>query len=215
GRVLLDVFGRERNAEKAAELDGMYESIIASLQVTGTEGALTPADLTELGFPEAPDGCYSYYNPITGQFLIIPNEIDILSGPYDSQVLLHNADYGLLVTGNWTDRFSAIYESGTIEQCYAAYLGECLDIVETVFNQQLIYRDLKYLSGSDYGELIKASFYIDPDGTAVRCFAELATRGSNDQYVQGTFTVSDPDNKAARAAFNVVMGNSQIVFVLS
>ncbi|HWS29949.1 MAG TPA: hypothetical protein VN512_07515 [Clostridia bacterium] len=218
GRVLLDVFGRDRNAEKAAELDSMYESTIASLQLNGTEGVLTPADLTELGFPEAPYGCYRYYNPVSGQFLIIPETYSIFSKPYDRQVVLYSEDYGMIVTQNWTDRFYELYSSngGDLEQCYAVYLDECLDVAETVLGRQVAYRNFKYDTTVIRKELIKARFYIDLDWGEVRCFAELAARGTDDQYVQGTFVMSYTyDVNAAIDASNVVMGYSEIVFPLS
>lgn len=216
GRVLLDLFGRERGAQKAAELDAMYESIILSLQLSGTEGTLAPADLSELGFPEAPDGCYSYYNPITGQFLTVPDELDVISAPYEDKVVLYNNDYGLMVTENWTDRFNEVYAStGDLKQCYAEFLSECLEVVETVFGQKVVYRDFKYQPGGNSGELVRASFYIDPDGTPIRCFAEIAARGSDNQYAQGTLVIYSAINeKAGKTLFNSAMDNSAIEFPL-
>ncbi len=216
GRVLLDLFGREQGAQKADEMDAMYQSIILSLQLSGTEGTLAPADLSVLGFPDAPEGCYSYYNPITGQFLTIPCELDVISEPYEEKVVLYSGDYGLMVTENWTDRFNEVYAStGDLKQCYAEFLSECLEVVETVFGQKVVYRDFKYQSGGNNGELVRAAFYIDPDGTPIRCFAEIAARGSDDQYAQGTLVIYSAVNETAgRALFNSAMGNSAIEFPL-
>ncbi len=213
GRVMLTLFGKGGGTEeKNAELDGLYAGLIESLRLFGTEGELVPADLTELGFPEVEEGYYAYYNPITGQFLTIPERCDVASGPYDSQVVIYSADHGLLITGNWTARFNEIYDStnGDLQQCYAVFVAECIEAAEAVFGQKLLYRDMTYQTDSNYGELIKAVFYVDPDGVPTRCFAELAVRGD---FIQGRFNIYNPENEqAGRKLFNGIMDTSLITF---
>ena len=213
GRVMLALFGRGGGTdEKNAELDGLYAGLTESLRLLGTEGELVPADLTELGFPPAEEGRFTYYNPITGQFLTIPEECDVSSGPYDSQVVIYSADHGLMITSNWTEPFNEIYDAtnGDLQQCFAAFVAECIEAAEGLFGQKLLYRDVKFQTDSYYGELIKAAFYVDPDGESTRCFAELSARGD---FVQGTFIIYNPENEeAGRVLFNSIMGTSLITF---
>jgi hypothetical protein len=190
-----------------------YHHLNATFYAGGTEGTLQSANLTELGFPEAPSGFYRYYNPVTGQFFFYPIDWTITSPPYDASVMLSNEYGAIMITQNWTDTFFAYYNNGyDLEECFDIYLDEVASGIQAMFGETPRYHDYRRMEVKNQ-ELIKATFNYTVSAGTGRAFAELGSREMNgEEYVQATIAMYRADDSYSIDMFSIIMDSTLIYF---
>lgn len=212
GRVILDLFTAS-GSSPATAVDA-YKAIVDSLTLTNYDVPLGPANLSDLGFPEAPQGFYRFYNPVTGQFFIYPDDWELTSTTNDDFVALVNEYGAIMLMQNWTEDFYPIYNNNgnDIEECFDQFLIECADVLEGAYGQ-VRYSGFQYMSPKG-NELIKAPFnYTLKNGNTGRCFAELSKRpmGGTD-YIQGTMALYRPGDSYSIDMFSIIMDSTIIYY---
>lgn len=199
---------------RKAETDPIYNQIHQSVLLDNTDVPLEAANLTDLGFPEAPAGFYRFYNPVTGQFFMYPDDWDLVTSPHDSYVMLYNDRGAVMITENWTDRFYEIYNSNGKDEkeCFDYFLDECDSVLQEFWEEQPRYSGFQYLTTKNQ-ELIKGAFdYTVGEGTG-RCFAELGVRPFNgDDKIQGTMCMYRGGDQYSIDLFSVIMDSTVIYY---
>lgn len=216
GRVIMDLLSYSdlNNDDEAEYIYDMYLSVIESVEVGGTDYELTPANLSDLGLPEAPAGFERFYSPVSGQFFIYPDTWEIVTTPYDYYVMIYNDSGAIMITENWTDSFYDIYNSNGNDEveCFDYFLEECAGVVESFNDWEPDYYDFEYMTPENQ-ELIKATFNYDVPGATGRCFAEFGVRTSDDiDYIQGTLCMYAPGDSYSIDMFSIIMDSTLIYF---
>jgi hypothetical protein len=212
GRVFLSVVITPAGDQAAAA--ETYRNLNGTFFAEGTDGALAPADLTELGFPEPPSGFNQFYSPVTGQYFIYPNDWTVINNIYDDCVMLANDQGALMLTENWTKQFEAEYydNAGDLESCFSLFLDECAGALETRYGEYPSYSDFDLLA-TENQELIKAAFNYDVSEGTGRCFAELGSRMFNDkEYIQATLALYKPGDQYSIDMFSIIMDSIMIYY---
>lgn len=212
GRVFLSVCIAPSGSTQAVEF--VYGELNKSFSAGGTDGALEPADLSALGFPEAPSGFERFYSPVTGQFFIYPWDWNVVNNVHDDSVILFNEKGALMISENRTDKFFERYNSNgnDVEDCFDDFLDECAGALETIYQETPRYHDFQYGSTKNE-ELIKATFnYTVKQGTG-RCFAEFGVREFEGQeYVQATLCLYKVGDSYSIDMFSIIMDSTVIYY---
>lgn len=202
------------NDERQDAISTAYTDINTSFNPGDTSGSLEPANLSDLGFAEAPSGFERFYNPVTGQFFMFPSDWQLASTGNDDYVALVNEYGAIMLMRNWTDEFYNIYNNNgnDISDCFDYFLDDCASELESLWGP-LKYSGFQYMTPEGY-ELIKAPFnYTVQDGSTGRCFAELAQRPwDGTDYIQGTMALYKPGDSYSIDMFSVIMDTTLILY---
>ncbi len=200
--------------ERQAEMVEAYAAISNSFTADGTEGALAPANLSDLGFPEPPNGFERFYSPVTGQYFIYPDDWNHANNVHDANVILFNDEGALMVTENWTETFFEYYNSNgqDLEDCFSRFLDECAGTLESIYNEVPRYHDFQ-LMATENQELIKATFNYTVSAGTGRCFAELGYREfGGEEYVQATLCLYRIGDSYSIDLFSIIMDSIIIYY---
>jgi hypothetical protein len=200
--------------DRKNEMAEVYSGVSGSFSAAGAEGTLEPANLSDLGFPEAPQGFERFYSPVTGQFFVYPSEWNLVNNVHDDSVILFNDEGALMLTENWTETFFERYNSNgnDMEDCFSGFLDECAGALEQIYGEVPAYHDFQ-LMATENQELIKATFnYTVAEGTG-RCFAELGYREfDGKEYVQATLCLYKIGDSYSIDLFSIIMDSIVIYY---
>jgi hypothetical protein len=210
-------------ASPAASFDtalSIYSELNGTFAAQNTDGDLPIANLSDLGFPEAPSGFDRFYSPITGQFFFYPSQWYIHSSPHDDAIIIYNDSGAIMITENWTESFYELYNANGNDEvaCFDSFLNECAATVESYNEWTPDYYDFEYLA-TENQELIKAVFNYDVPGGTGRCFAEFGVReglneGDTTDYIQGTLCMYAPGDSYSIDTFSIIMDSIVIFYAI-
>jgi hypothetical protein len=200
--------------DRQNDMAEVYSTVSSSFSATNTDGTLEPANLSDLGFPEPPQGFERFYSPVTGQYFIYPSDWNMANNVHDENIVLFNDEGALMLTENWTDTFFANWDSNgnDIEACFDVFLNECAASLETIYGEVPRYHDFEYMA-TENQELIKATFNYTVSAGTGRCFAELGYREFDGQeYVQATLALYKPGDSYSIDMFSIIMDSIVIYY---